>query len=201
MTSRERVLTALNHREPDRVPVDLSGHRSSGIAATENERTDYRQATPAQELLLTDRALMKANAFLLMSLLGFTWVFSSGCKEAGAVAQGFGYAYYGSAAAVTLADSAAREWQHGGGGPPSPEEVRRLDAQEAEILNGLPRLRVGMTVAEISTLMPRTFDKRVRKDLQTCSAFTGSLHGYKLEFLRGVLVSIEPPPVPAKEGQ
>lgn len=33
MTSRERVLTSLNHREPDRVPVDLSGHRSSGIAA------------------------------------------------------------------------------------------------------------------------------------------------------------------------
>jgi uroporphyrinogen decarboxylase len=33
MTGRERVLAALNHREPDRVPVDLSGHRSSGIAA------------------------------------------------------------------------------------------------------------------------------------------------------------------------
>ena len=33
MTSRERVLAALNHQEPDRVPVDLSGHRSSGIAA------------------------------------------------------------------------------------------------------------------------------------------------------------------------
>ena len=33
MTSRERVLTALNHREPDRVPIDCSGHRSSGIAA------------------------------------------------------------------------------------------------------------------------------------------------------------------------
>jgi uroporphyrinogen decarboxylase len=33
MTSRERVLTSLNHREPDRVPIDLSGHRSSGIAA------------------------------------------------------------------------------------------------------------------------------------------------------------------------
>ncbi|MCL5098239.1 MAG: methyltransferase [Candidatus Omnitrophica bacterium] len=32
-TSRERVLAALNHREPDRVPVDLSGHRSSGISA------------------------------------------------------------------------------------------------------------------------------------------------------------------------
>ena len=33
MTSRERILAALNHVEPDRVPVDLSGHRSSGIAA------------------------------------------------------------------------------------------------------------------------------------------------------------------------
>ncbi len=33
MTSRERVLAALNHRESDRVPIDLSGHRSSGIAA------------------------------------------------------------------------------------------------------------------------------------------------------------------------
>jgi uroporphyrinogen decarboxylase len=33
MTSRERILAALNHREPDRVPVDFSGHRSSGIAA------------------------------------------------------------------------------------------------------------------------------------------------------------------------
>ena len=33
ITSRERILAALNHRETDRVPVDLSGHRSSGIAA------------------------------------------------------------------------------------------------------------------------------------------------------------------------
>ena len=33
MKPRERVLTALGHREPDRVPVDFSGHRSSGIAA------------------------------------------------------------------------------------------------------------------------------------------------------------------------
>lgn len=33
MTSRDRVLACLNHRAPDRVPVDFSGHRSSGIAA------------------------------------------------------------------------------------------------------------------------------------------------------------------------
>lgn len=34
MNSRERVLTALNHGVPDRVPIDFSGHRSSGITAT-----------------------------------------------------------------------------------------------------------------------------------------------------------------------
>ncbi|MBN1509348.1 MAG: hypothetical protein JW955_21055 [Sedimentisphaerales bacterium] len=33
MTSRERVLAALVHRSSARVPVDFSGHRSSGIAA------------------------------------------------------------------------------------------------------------------------------------------------------------------------
>jgi uroporphyrinogen decarboxylase len=33
MNSRQRVQAALNHTQPDRAPVDLSGHRSSGIAA------------------------------------------------------------------------------------------------------------------------------------------------------------------------
>jgi uroporphyrinogen decarboxylase len=33
VTHRERVLTSLHHRQPDRVAIDLSGHRSSGIAA------------------------------------------------------------------------------------------------------------------------------------------------------------------------
>ena len=33
MNPRERVQTALNHHQPDRTPVDFSGHRSSGIAA------------------------------------------------------------------------------------------------------------------------------------------------------------------------
>ena len=32
-TSRERVRTSLAHQQPDRVPVDFGGHRSSGIAA------------------------------------------------------------------------------------------------------------------------------------------------------------------------
>ncbi len=33
MTSRERVLAAIAHREPDRVPIDLGGMRSTGITA------------------------------------------------------------------------------------------------------------------------------------------------------------------------
>ena len=33
MTSRERILAAINHQQPDRVPVDLSATPSSGISA------------------------------------------------------------------------------------------------------------------------------------------------------------------------
>jgi len=33
MNSRERVLLSLDHKQTDRPPIDLSGHRSSGIAA------------------------------------------------------------------------------------------------------------------------------------------------------------------------
>ena len=33
MTSRERILTSINHKEPDRVPLDLSATPSSGISA------------------------------------------------------------------------------------------------------------------------------------------------------------------------
>lgn len=33
MNSRERVIAALNFTEPDRAPIDLSGHRSSGVSA------------------------------------------------------------------------------------------------------------------------------------------------------------------------
>lgn len=32
-SSRERVLQSLNHQQPDRVPIDLGGHRSSGMMA------------------------------------------------------------------------------------------------------------------------------------------------------------------------
>lgn len=34
MNSRQRVLAALEHREPDRVPIDIGGTRQSGIAAS-----------------------------------------------------------------------------------------------------------------------------------------------------------------------
>lgn len=33
MTSRERIIRALNHEEPDRVPRDLGGTESSGMTA------------------------------------------------------------------------------------------------------------------------------------------------------------------------
>jgi len=63
MTSRERILTALNHREPDRVPVDLGAHRSSGISAIAYPRLraalgleprPIRVYDPVQQLAIVD---------------------------------------------------------------------------------------------------------------------------------------------------
>jgi len=68
MTSRERVLAALNHREPDRVPVDLSGHRSSGIAAIAYarlrkflglEEKPIRVYDPVQQLAIVDEDVLE----------------------------------------------------------------------------------------------------------------------------------------------
>jgi uroporphyrinogen decarboxylase len=63
MNHRERVLAALNHEQPDRVPIDLSGHRSSGISAITyrklraalglEERT-IRIYDPLQQLAIVD---------------------------------------------------------------------------------------------------------------------------------------------------
>jgi uroporphyrinogen decarboxylase len=68
MTSRERVLAALNHQQPDRVPIDLSGHRSSGIAAMAYARLrDYlglpkkplRVYDPVQQLAIVDEDVLQ----------------------------------------------------------------------------------------------------------------------------------------------
>ncbi|MFV1966218.1 MAG: uroporphyrinogen decarboxylase family protein [Pirellulaceae bacterium] len=63
MNSRERVLAALHHEQPDRVPIDFSGHRSSGIAAIAYrklrdalglEPQPIRVYDPVQQLAIVD---------------------------------------------------------------------------------------------------------------------------------------------------
>jgi len=54
MTSRERVLAALNHQTPDRVPIDLSGHRSSGIAAITYAQLREHLGLPKETIRLYD---------------------------------------------------------------------------------------------------------------------------------------------------
>jgi len=54
MTSRERVLAALEHREPDRVPIDLSGHRSSGVAAIAYAKLREYLGLPAKPIRVYD---------------------------------------------------------------------------------------------------------------------------------------------------
>jgi len=54
MTPRQRVLSALNHEVPDRVPIDLSGHRSSGISAVAYARLRTFLGLPARPIRVYD---------------------------------------------------------------------------------------------------------------------------------------------------
>jgi len=54
MTSRQRVLAAMKHQEPDRVPVDFSGHRSSGIAAILYPKLRNYLGLPKQTIRIYD---------------------------------------------------------------------------------------------------------------------------------------------------
>jgi len=67
MNSKERVLAALDHREPDRIPVDFSGHRSSGISAMayaklrkylDLETKPIRVYDPVQQLAIVDEDVL-----------------------------------------------------------------------------------------------------------------------------------------------
>ncbi len=67
MTPRQRVLTALEHKEPDRVPIDFGGHRSSGIAAIAYARLrkflglpdrPIRVYDPIQQLAVIDEDIL-----------------------------------------------------------------------------------------------------------------------------------------------
>ncbi len=96
MTPRERILTALNHREPDRIPIDLSGHRSSGIAAMAYaklrdflglEKRPIRVYDPVQQLAIVDEDVLQrfsvdaielGRAFALEDKHWAEWVLPNG---------------------------------------------------------------------------------------------------------------------------
>ncbi len=46
MNSRERVLAAIHHQQPDRVPIDLGGTRQSGMAASTYHKLKQRLGIP-----------------------------------------------------------------------------------------------------------------------------------------------------------
>ena len=54
MNSRERVMAAVNHQEPDRVPVDLGGHRSSGIMAIAYNKLKQHLGIEAGDIYVYD---------------------------------------------------------------------------------------------------------------------------------------------------
>lgn len=54
MTSRERILTAIRHREPDKVPWDLGGMRSTGMMAMAYARLRKALGLPREEIKVYD---------------------------------------------------------------------------------------------------------------------------------------------------
>lgn len=54
MTSRERVKSAVSHVEPDRVPIDLGGYRSSGIMALAYKRLREYLGLPEKKIKIYD---------------------------------------------------------------------------------------------------------------------------------------------------
>jgi uroporphyrinogen decarboxylase len=68
MTSRERILAALDHREPDRIPIDLSGHQpkivpQAGVGHGGNARgvpkKPVRVYDPIQQLAIVDEDVLR----------------------------------------------------------------------------------------------------------------------------------------------
>lgn len=54
MTHRERILATLNHREPDRVAIDLSGYRSSGISSAAYPKLRAALGLPPRPIYVYD---------------------------------------------------------------------------------------------------------------------------------------------------
>jgi len=96
MTSRQRVLASLNHCQPDKIPIDLSGHRSSGISAMAYARLrkqlgfpekKIRVYDPVQQLAIVDEDVLQrfridtielGRAFCLEDKYWADWVLPDG---------------------------------------------------------------------------------------------------------------------------
>jgi hypothetical protein len=84
MTSRERLITALNHKEPDRIPIDFGGTGVTGIhascvAALRNyfglEKRPVRIHEPFQMLGMVDDDLRKAMGLDVVGVFARTTLF------------------------------------------------------------------------------------------------------------------------------
>ncbi|MCD6231457.1 hypothetical protein J7K28_02335 [Candidatus Aerophobetes bacterium] len=79
MTSRQRILTTLKHREPDRVPIDLGGMDSTGITAVAYnrlknylglKREKFKIYDPLQQIaIVEDKVLKRVKADVISLLL------------------------------------------------------------------------------------------------------------------------------------
>jgi len=79
MTGRERVMSALNFKQPDKVPIDFNGHRSSGISVTAYRELRKYLDLPPSPLYIYD--LIQQLAIVERDVLDFFDIdtFQLGC--------------------------------------------------------------------------------------------------------------------------
>ena len=70
ITSRERVLMALNHEETDRIPIDLGSSRSTGINANAYNRLKEYMGITTDTILFDVKQLLALPDHELLRRLG-----------------------------------------------------------------------------------------------------------------------------------
>ena len=70
LTSRERILMALNHEETDRVPIDLGSSRSTGINAIAYNKLKKHLGITSDTILFDVKQLLAEADYELLKRIG-----------------------------------------------------------------------------------------------------------------------------------
>lgn len=151
LTSRERVKIALNHQEPDRVPVDIGGGSSTSIVVEGYEKLRDHLGLPAGKTKILSKAFRAAKIdedvvkklgvdVIPVNLKGASKAQSGDSKNRDTFRDGWGvvwekvanpYGYYWEVAVPPLKDAAIEDLEKHNW--PDPEDPKRIEGLAEEV--------------------------------------------------------------------